>query len=1166
MSASKFRFVSPGVFVNEVDESQLATIPSPRGPVIIGRSEKGPAYRPIKVNDYEEFVKVFGNPIPGNKGGDVWRNGNYSSPTYGAYAAEAYLKNNSPLTFVRLLGSQKDSSAASKALGASGWATDSYNSGSGAGAWGLFLINSSSGATNIPSEAVSGTLAAIFYCMSGTYLAPSGNVRGHLSTNGPEGAAIGTLLKTQGAGPTCVINLETGSGDGGTNTIRKVFNFNQNSDQYIRKVFNTNPQKVNSNITDNLETYWLGQSYERAVNDMVGSSHAHMLMLPLKGASADAGNYLALNSGDTPIAAETGYFISQDQGDIDSAFNPETDTTELFKIVALNASGEWEQRNLKISITDLRMPTAQEEAAGDAYPTFGLEVRKLTDNDTNPVVLESYANLNLNPNSANFIARRLGDAYVSYNTTTRRFEDYGDYANVSSLIRVVLSDDVKQGLADPILVPFGIKGPLRHAAFAISGSAAARTNAAILKDSNSYKVAIKAVGTVKFESDTMADYDDETFTVKSTDDTQVVYTLDDDVAFGSSTFSTSAVTVGIQGLSNGIAVASKVQEIFDNASCPHVDKITATTSGDTLILTQDVAGTAGNNTMSTSDSTDIILVGFRDGQDGGTTTRKLDDDHIVAGGIGIVGGGGPSQGGHHIYNDDSDDLNTGFNLAGLNHPPVFSSSAGVSICIGSGTLDATGSTSTNGHNYFAYVQFPAIPLINSSSQMGFTDPRDAYFGVDLAQSTTATTRFERSTWDILKALPSGLSSFAKNLGSSGIYAPATEHMWTFTLDDVYKSGTVWVYDPGARANSSSFTAASGSARELVNTQKISKFTTVMHGGFDGLDITEKDPFRNTYLDDSAGPAGGTTEETNYAVHSIQKALDVIRDPEITDFNLAAMPGITVPALTDNLIDLCEKRADALAVVDLQHDYRPLHEGTVAGGYPLRPSVKEAVASMSERSTDSSYGCAYFPFVQVRDQRTNQFVWVPPSVAALGTMARSAAKSELWFAPAGFNRARLTNGHAGLPVIKASAKLNSQDRDDLYEVRINPIATFTREGTVVFGQKTMQLTPSALDRINVRRLLIFLKKEISVFANGVLFDPNVDVTWKRFLGKVEPFLRDVKTRFGLSDYKVVLDKTTTTPDLIDRNILYAKIFLKPARAIEFIAIDFIVTKSGASFED
>ena len=132
------------------------------------------------------------------------------------------------------------------------------------------------------------------------------------------------------------------------------------------------------------------------------------------------------------------------------------------------------------------------------------------------------------------------------------------------------------------------------------------------------------------------------------------------------------------------------------------------------------------------------------------------------------------------------------------------------------------------------------------------------------------------------------------------------------------------------------------------------------------------------------------------------------------------------------------------------------------------------------------------------------------------------------------------------------------------MNINPIATFPNEGVVIFGQKTLQVTPSALDRINVRRLMIFLKSKVGHIARNLLFDQNVSSTWSRFTGQVEPLLADVQSRFGITEYKLVLDETTTTPDLIDRNIMYAKIFLKPARAIEFIVVDFVITRSGAEF--
>ena len=201
-----------------------------------------------------------------------------------------------------------------------------------------------------------------------------------------------------------------------------------------------------------------------------------------------------------------------------------------------------------------------------------------------------------------------------------------------------------------------------------------------------------------------------------------------------------------------------------------------------------------------------------------------------------------------------------------------------------------------------------------------------------------------------------------------------------------------------------------------------------------------------------------------------------------------------------------------------------------------------------------------------DTNTNQSLWVPPSVPALGVLSTTDRLQAPWFAPAGFTRGGLSEGAAGIPVLDVSQRLSSEERDTLYEVNINPIAKFPAEGIVIFGQKTLQQTSSALDRINVRRLMIFLKREISFIASRLLFSPNVQDTWDRFLGQASPLLESVKAQFGIDDFRLALDDATTTPDLIDRNIIYAKLLVKPTRTVEFFAIDFVVTNSGAAFDD
>ena len=267
------------------------------------------------------------------------------------------------------------------------------------------------------------------------------------------------------------------------------------------------------------------------------------------------------------------------------------------------------------------------------------------------------------------------------------------------------------------------------------------------------------------------------------------------------------------------------------------------------------------------------------------------------------------------------------------------------------------------------------------------------------------------------------------------------------------------------------------------------------------------------------------------------------------------------------MNVCEDRGDAMALVDLAGIYTPNHESYSSTFASRLGSGAENVANtLKLRRLDSSYGATFYPWVQTLDEQTSQLVWIPPSVAMMGVLASSQARSHLWFAPAGFNRGGLSDGAAGIPITNVTERLTSKDRDTLYDAKINPIASFPSTGLVVFGQKTLQERASALDRINVRRLVIYLKKQISILSTQVLFEQNVQTTWNRFKSLVEPFLSTVKTQYGITDYRLILDETTTTPDLIDQNIMYAKIMVKPARAIEYIAIDFVIASTGASFED
>ena len=435
------------------------------------------------------------------------------------------------------------------------------------------------------------------------------------------------------------------------------------------------------------------------------------------------------------------------------------------------------------------------------------------------------------------------------------------------------------------------------------------------------------------------------------------------------------------------------------------------------------------------------------------------------------------------------------------------------------------------------------------------DPTNAYFGFSTTRSPDST-RPDASVADFHR-LP--YANFPDD-PTTGAFLTKGINAWSyiFSLDDIETSGSVYYYNSGSRKAEASVTSASYT--DILDAG-YNRFTVPFWGGADGFDITRPDPLYNAFMSPTS------TEDTNYVYHTWRRAVDTVTDPEMIDMNLLTAPGLTQASLTEHMIDICEERADAMALIDLPDVYIPPHEQYYSDkSSRIGTNPDQAALTLKDRRIDSSYGTTFYPWVQTRDENTGQLVWIPPTVAILGVLGSSEAKTDVWFAPAGFNRGGLTDGAAGIPVVNVSERLTSKSRDTLYEYNINPIASFPSSGIVLFGQKTLQERQSALDRVNVRRLVIYLKKQISILSTQILFEQNVQATWNRFKGLVEPFLANVKTRFGITDYRLILDESTTTPDLIDQNIMYAKIMIKPARAIEFIAIDFVILNTGASFDD
>ena len=359
-------------------------------------------------------------------------------------------------------------------------------------------------------------------------------------------------------------------------------------------------------------------------------------------------------------------------------------------------------------------------------------------------------------------------------------------------------------------------------------------------------------------------------------------------------------------------------------------------------------------------------------------------------------------------------------------------------------------------------------------------------------------------------------------------------------------------DAGANFPTSA-TAYSGSLTTALNantfTDNVSintrKFMVPMQGGFDGarpnlpkLSGTNIKS-TNTFGFDCSGTATTGTKAYN-------KAFALLSNADYYDMNMLITPGVIDsihPLVTSAARNLVEQRQDTFYIMDSN---------------VLTDNIATVVQQVT--NIDSNYAATYFPWVRVVDPGKNKPIFVPPSVVMPGVLAFNDAVTAPWYAPAGLTRGGLTTA------IGTYKNLSQSNRDTLYENRVNPIANFPNEGICVWGQKTLQARPSALDRVNVRRLLIEVKKFIASSTRYLVFEQNTSATRNRFLSIVNPYLEQVRAQQGLSAFRVVMDETNNTPDVIDRNIMYGQIFLQPTRTAEFIVLDFNIQPTGASFPE
>ena len=365
--------------------------------------------------------------------------------------------------------------------------------------------------------------------------------------------------------------------------------------------------------------------------------------------------------------------------------------------------------------------------------------------------------------------------------------------------------------------------------------------------------------------------------------------------------------------------------------------------------------------------------------------------------------------------------------------------------------------------------------------------------------------------------------------------------------------------------------SSGTASLFNRFSAFAKFTTFMYGGFDGTNYLNRDARRlndkSVSFDVGGGAYSGVTipgfpsnpsgsDVDNNGVASYLTAVDIMTNPLEANNNILAIPGIKEPYIADQTMKKVREYGLAMYVMDIpsyDDDGNRLYDDSTA-----KPNMNQTTNTFDGRSLDNNYAAVYYPEIFIDDLTNRRKVRVPASVAALGALGFNDRVTYPWFAPAGFNRAALDF------VTNVAVRLNVADRDRLYESRINPIATFPRLGFVIYGQKTLQINKSALDRVNVRRLMLEIKRIIIGIAQRIVFEQNTPAVRNKFVADASFQLGLIQAQAGVEAFQVVMNESNNTQEDVDLNRLNGRIVVVPTRVVEYIAIDFIITNSGVQF--
>ena len=403
---------------------------------------------------------------------------------------------------------------------------------------------------------------------------------------------------------------------------------------------------------------------------------------------------------------------------------------------------------------------------------------------------------------------------------------------------------------------------------------------------------------------------------------------------------------------------------------------------------------------------------------------------------------------------------------------------------------------------------------------------------------TQTSKTVLETWTNLSLDPKASNYIAKVIGDQTQTIRTDGSSTYIELTGSYPNASSFVRVSAVNYQTPDYFDNNGTAKAAYT----SSLPVVGSGSFEGATGTPFSEREAKFYQNAGTVADGDSQGVTGSDYSTM--INLLANPDEYQFNVISFPGlntVSAPSVLTSVISNAQNRGDNLAVIDV-----------APYGTALATVTSDASAY------DTSYAATYWPWVQTIDPELGGNVWVPASTLIPAVYAFNDNAAEAWFAPAGFNRGGMST------VTRAERKLSQGDRDTLYIANVNPIATFPNQGVVVFGQKTLQKRASALDRVNVRRLLIELKGYISQIADTLVFDQNTIATRNSFLAQVNPYLTSVQQRQGLYAFKVVMDDTNNTADVIDRNQLVGQIYLQPTKTAEFIYLDFNVTPTGATF--